>query len=193
MLVEGVIQNSNWKIQAAAALYLRVDWSILPGKLALLVYGPAPLWCGQECLGIPRVVYGPGWEIKFFFLWERENQIKLRWNNWFDVSLCSLQIIFRWIHGALIASMWLVLQYFTLGERFQLYLSWLWCFMHMAVICLVGQHICNSIVHKINTAQCKARICLPQCSIKMMAPKIKYVIGYAIRSLISIRSCAIKT
>ena len=43
------------------------------------------------------------------------------------------------------------MQYFILGERFQLYLSCVWCFMHMAFIGSFGQHICNSIVHKIKT------------------------------------------
>jgi len=38
-----------------------------------------------------------------------------------------------------------------LGERFQLYLNCVWCFMHMATIGLFAHHICNSIIHKINT------------------------------------------
>ena len=45
----------------------------------------------------------------------------------------------------------MIVQYFILGERFQLYLNFVWCFMHMATIGLFAQHICNTIVHKINT------------------------------------------
>ena len=56
MLVEGVIQE----IEADAAMYLKADGSILPGKIGSVA------------------------------LWEKENKIKLRWNNWFDVSLCFL-------------------------------------------------------------------------------------------------------
>ena len=53
---------------------------------------------------------------------------KLLRNNWFDISLHSL--IFRWIRGALIASLWLGIQYFILGERFQLYLSCVVLYAH---------------------------------------------------------------
>ena len=45
----------------------------------------------------------------------------------------------------------MLVQYYILGERFQLYASCVWCFMHMAVIGLFGKHICNSIVHKIRS------------------------------------------
>ena len=114
MLMEGVI----WKIQAAAALYLHQDGSILPGKIGAVTS------------------------------WEKENKIKLRWNNWVDVSLSFHYFSPNsWNANYLNA----VMQFFILGERFQLYLSCVWCFMHMAVIGLCGKHICNSIVHKINT------------------------------------------
>ena len=43
------------------------------------------------------------------------------------------------------------MQYKILGEHFQLYLNCVWCFMHMATIGLFAQHICNSIIHKINS------------------------------------------
>ena len=56
MLVEGVIQE----IEADAAMYLKADGSILPGKIGSVA------------------------------LWEKENKIKPRWNNSFDVSLCSV-------------------------------------------------------------------------------------------------------
>ena len=32
-----------------------------------------------------------------------------------------------------------------------MYLNCVWCFMHMTTIGLFAQHICNSIIHKINT------------------------------------------
>lgn len=53
-----LVEGIIQKIQAAAALYLQPDGSIRPGKVGLVA------------------------------AWEKENKIKLRWNNWFDVSLC---------------------------------------------------------------------------------------------------------
>ena len=45
----------------------------------------------------------------------------------------------------------MLVQYYILGERFQLFASCVWCFMHMAVIGLFGQHVCNSVVHNKST------------------------------------------
>ena len=76
---------------------------------------------------------------------EKENRIKLHWNNWFDVSF---QVLFLSCCDCTLLFNYMIVQYFILGERFQLYLNCVWCFMHMATIGLFAQHICNSIITK---------------------------------------------
>ena len=58
-----LVEGVMQKIEAAAALYLKAEGTKLPGKIGAVAS------------------------------WEKVNKIKLRWNNWFNVSLCSL--IFR--------------------------------------------------------------------------------------------------
>ena len=55
-----LVEGVIWKREAAAALYLKAEGTKLPGKIGAVAS------------------------------WEKENKIKLRWNNWFDVSLCFL-------------------------------------------------------------------------------------------------------
>ena len=80
------------------------------------------------------------------------------------------------------------MQYFILGERFQLYLSCVWCFMHMAVIGLFGQHICNSIVHKIKTTLRNDELATMQRQTDGSS-KLRYVISEAALEAVYDRLC----
>jgi hypothetical protein len=82
--------------------------------------------------------------------WEHEHKIKLHWNNWFDVShlpprrrqLFAILFPESDCSGAIV-------QLRVLDERFQLYTSINWCFMHAATIGLFGNHIVKAVVNKI--------------------------------------------
>ena len=51
----------------------------------------------------------------------------------------------------LIATCDLIVQYRVLGERFQIYSSILWCFMHMATIGFFGKHFVSSVLYTVET------------------------------------------
>ena len=81
--------------------------------------------------------------------WEKKHKIKLYWNNWFDVSYPCLSLTF---FGPFDLTPCVALvQYYILGERFQLFCSIPWCFMHQATIGLWGNHAVRSVVHKLES------------------------------------------
>ena len=81
--------------------------------------------------------------------WEKIHKIKLYWNNWFDVSYPCFSISFFGPFD--LTPFDALVQYFILGERFQLYCCIPWCFMHQATIGLWGNHTVRSVVHLLET------------------------------------------
>ena len=80
--------------------------------------------------------------------WERQRKIKLYWNSWFEVS--GAQFCLDCQFGS-DCGCDLIVQYRVLGERFLIYSSIVWCFMHMATIGFFGRHFVSSVLYTVET------------------------------------------